>query len=59
MKVATEDDKRRIREEVRKEFPNDRVMQEIHYSRQLRVFELSDLPFEERLRHFLGEPKHA
>ena len=53
MKEATDEEKRQILEEVKREFPNDRVMQEIHYSRQLRIFELRGLPLEERLRQLL------
>ena len=53
MKEATDEEKRQSLEEVNREFPNDRVMQEIHYSRQLRIFELRDLPLEERLRQLL------
>lgn len=56
MQPATETEKKRILEEVKKEFPNDRVMQEIHYSRQLRVFELRGLPLEDRLRYLLRKP---
>jgi hypothetical protein len=53
MKPVTAEEKKQILEEVKSEFPNDRVMQEIHYSRQLRIFELRDLPLEERLRQLL------
>ncbi len=53
MREATDEEKRQILEEVKREFPNDRVMQEIHYSRQLRIFELRDLPLEERLHQLL------
>ncbi len=56
MKPATDSEKRLILEEVTREFPNDRVLQEIHYSRNLRLFELRDLPLEQRISHLLRKP---
>ena len=56
MRTVTEADRQRIREEVKQEFPTDRVMQEIHFSRQLRLFEVSDLPLAERLQQILRKP---
>lgn len=53
---ATAEEKKRILEEVKQEFPTDRVMQEIHFARQLRVFELRDLPLKERIRKLLDQP---
>jgi hypothetical protein len=47
------EENRRIQTEVEKEFPNDRVMQEIHYARRLRYERVKDLPLEERFRALL------
>jgi hypothetical protein len=59
MRTVTETDRQRIHEEIKQEFPDDRVMQEIHFSRQLRLFEVSDLPLTERLQQILRKPVTA
>jgi hypothetical protein len=53
VRVLTEQDKERIRQEVEREFPDDPMMQELHYIRLLRYHELGDLPLEERLREYV------
>lgn len=54
MKDLTEMEKTRIWEDVRKEFPNDEMMQQIHFVRQMHSLQTKDLPLEERIRFFGG-----
>ena len=42
----------RIWEDVRKEFPDDEMMQEIHYVQQLHYLQTRDLPPAERFRFY-------
>ena len=44
MRGLTEAEKEQFLEEVRKEFPGDEMMQEIHYSRLLYYFQTKNLP---------------
>ena len=53
MKVLTDEDKDRIWAEVTEEFPDDRVMQEVHYSRLRRYYELEDAASRQRFSHYL------
>lgn len=53
MAPVTEAEKKLIREEVEREFPNDQTMQEVHFARYLRLKELEDLPLRERLRQYV------
>jgi hypothetical protein len=48
----TEAEKEQLLGEVRKEFPDDEMMQEIHYSRLLHYFQTTDLPPHERVKLF-------
>ena len=59
MKQLTDEDKKKIWAEVSEEFPDDRVMQEIHYSRLLRYYELEDVPARQRFSRYLREERHA
>ena len=52
MLSLTESEKEQLLEEVRKEFPDDEMMQEIHYSRLLHYFQTKDLPPRERVKYF-------
>lgn len=54
MRELTHVEKEKIREDVRKEFPNDEMMQEIHFIRQVHYFQTKDSSLEERLRFFEG-----
>lgn len=54
MKELTEMEKAKIWEDVRKEFPNDEMMQQIHFVRQMHYLQTKDLPLEERIRFFGG-----
>ena len=54
MRELTHVEKEKIREDVRKEFPNDEMMQEIHYIRQVHYLQTKDSSLEERLRFFEG-----
>ncbi len=53
MTQATDADKKLIWEEVEREFPGDRTMQEVHFARCLRMKELQDLPLREALRQYV------
>ena len=57
MATVTEELKKKILEDVRREFPGDEMMQEIHFSRQIHYYETKDLPSEEKIRYFGGNPK--
>lgn len=57
MAKVTQALKKKILEEVRLEFPGDEMMQEIHFSRQVHYYETKDLPAEEKIRYFGGNPK--
>jgi len=52
MLSLTESKKQHLLEEVRKEFPDDEMMKEIHYSRLLHYFQTKDLPPQERIKFF-------
>lgn len=54
MRELTHVEKEKIREDVRKEFPNDEMMQEIHFIRQVHYLQTKDSSLEERLRFFEG-----
>ncbi len=54
MGELTEGQKKKIWEDVRKEFPDDEVMQQVHYVRQVHHFQAKSLPLEERVRFFGG-----
>ena len=54
MREVTQAEKEKIREDVRKQFPNDEMMQEIHFIRQVRYLQTKDSSMEERLRFFEG-----
>ena len=54
MKELTDMEKAKIWEDVRKEFPNDEKMQQIHFVRQMHYLQTKDLPLEERIRFFGG-----
>ena len=61
MKDLTETEKRQLAEEVRKEFPDDEVMQQVHYVRLLHHAQTKGLSSEERIRFYnsaqLGAPR--
>ena len=52
MGKLTDTERERIREEVRKEFPNDEMMQEIHFVQQVHCFETKDLSPGDQVRYF-------
>ena len=54
MGTLTKAEKSKIWAEVCEEFPDDEVMQEIHFVRQLHYLQTKDLSMEERLRFFRG-----
>jgi hypothetical protein len=58
IQIDTEE-KRGIWTEIEKEFPDDRVMQEIHYARRLRYEQVKDLPLEERFRALIPQKERA
>ncbi|MDE3000063.1 MAG: hypothetical protein OXU79_13385 [Gemmatimonadota bacterium] len=55
MGEVTPSEKDKIWEEVRKEFPNDEMMQELHFIRQLHYQQTKDMSLDERLRFYGGE----
>ena len=59
MKVLTETEKAKIWVDVRKEFPDDEMMQEIHFVRQMHYFQTLDLSLEERIRFLGGSTQKA
>ena len=55
MGEVTPSEKEKIWEEVRKEFPNDEMMQELHFVRQVHYQQTKDMSLDERLRFYGGE----
>ena len=55
MGEVTLSEKDKIWEEVRKEFPNDEMMQELHFIRQVHYQQTKDMSLDERLRFYGGE----
>ncbi|MBM4047065.1 MAG: hypothetical protein FJ279_18335 [Planctomycetes bacterium] len=56
MKRLTDAEQERLWEEVRKDFPGDEMMQEIHYVRLLHRRQTEGLSSRERIR-FFGPPR--
>ena len=52
MRKVTQAEQDKIWEDVRKEFPNDEMMQEIHFIRQVHYLQTKDSSIEERLCFF-------
>ena len=52
MRKVTQAERKKIWKDVRKEFPNDEMMQEIHFIRQVHYLQTKDSSMEERLRFF-------
>ena len=52
MRKVTQAEQEKIWEDVRKEFPNDEMMQEIHFIRQVHYLQTKDSSMKERLRFF-------
>jgi hypothetical protein len=59
MRELTKAEKEQIWEEVRKEFPDDTVMQEVHYVRLLHYHQLNGLSASERVRFFAHPRRRA
>ena len=59
MRELTHVEKEKIREDVRKEFSNDEMMQEIHFIRQVHYLQTKDSSLEERLRFFEASNQKA
>ena len=55
MGEVTPSEREKIWEEVRKEFPNDEMMQELHFVRQVHYQQTKDMSLDERLRFYGGE----
>lgn len=55
MGEVTSSEKEKIWEEVRKEFPNDEMMQELHFIRQMHNQQAKEMSLDERLRFYGGE----
>ncbi len=49
MRKLTQDEKACVWDEVRAEFPNDEMMQEVHYVRLLHYYQSHDVPLRERI----------
>ena len=54
MGKLTKAEKSKIWADVCEEFPDDEVIQEIHFVRQVHYLQTKDLSVEERLRYFRG-----
>lgn len=52
MRKVTQAEQEKIWEDVRKEFPDDEMMQEIHFIRQVHYLQTKDSSMEERIRFF-------
>lgn len=52
MKELTETEKRQLAEDVRKEFPGDDVMQQVHYVRLLHHAQTKGLSSQDRIRFY-------
>ena len=52
MKKLTEEKKKCLWEEVQKEFPDDKTMQEVHYVRLIHHYLTENLSREERYRFY-------
>ena len=55
MGEVTPSEREKIWEEVRKEFPNDEMMQELHFVRQVHYQQTKEMSLGERLRFCGGE----
>ena len=54
MREVTQAEKEMIREDVRKEFPNDGMMQELHFIRQVHFLQTKEMSLNERLGFYGG-----
>jgi len=52
LRKVTEAEKARMREKVRKEFPRDEMMQELHYIRLLHQAQTEGFPTQELIRFY-------
>jgi len=52
MIALTDEEKKQLWEEVRKEFPDDEMMQQIHYVRLLHYYRVRGMSSQERVRFF-------
>lgn len=62
MRELTEVEKEQLWEEVLEEFPEDEMMQQIHYIRLLHYYQTKDLSSQELIRFFGGlekKPAHS
>jgi len=50
MRKLTSNEENEIWEEVKKEFPHDKMMQNIHYVRMKYYILTKDMPFEEKIK---------
>lgn len=55
MRELTEAEKQAIWDDVRREFPDDEMMQQIHYVRQLHYFQMKEMTNEEKLQFYSQE----
>jgi len=55
----TEIEKAKIWDDVQKEFPNDEMMQQIHFVRQIYHLQTKDLSTDERIRFWGGTTQKA
>ena len=52
MIVFTDEEKKRLWDEVKKEFPDDEMMQQIHYIRLLHYYQTQEMSSQERVKFY-------
>ena len=56
---TTEEDKKKAWEKVNREFPDDPMLRDIHYVREIHRMETSGMPFEEIIQYYRKKSDQA